>query len=128
MLDTHHGDQYLNLMPDTLSGTAFLAEVPGLNYRRLDYWCRHGIFGTDVVDLGSGSRRRFHRDDIRVARALTLASDFGSQMARGTGMSVKNLRMIAAEVRAKPRAKRLQLTFCDGRALLTLNLDGEKAA
>lgn len=40
-----------------------------ITYRQLDFWCRSGVFGIrHRQSLGSGSRRTFTADEVRLAR------------------------------------------------------------
>jgi hypothetical protein len=54
-----------------------VTELTGATYRQLDYWCSQGLFGEDLMLLGSGMKRRFDRTTlfhvavvVRVAQAL----------------------------------------------------------
>jgi len=63
-------------MNPTLS-TPQLCEFSGLTYRRVDYYCRAGVFGRKNVSPGSGGRRRFEIEDALIAGALSAVSEYG---------------------------------------------------
>lgn len=47
------------------------ARLAGITYRQLDYWCRTGLVWPTVRDAnGSGSRRLFSADDVRLIALL----------------------------------------------------------
>ena len=47
------------------------ARLAGITYRQLDYWCRVHLVWPSVRDAnGSGSRRRFSADDVRLIALL----------------------------------------------------------
>lgn len=47
------------------------ARLAGITYRQLDYWCRVHLVWPSVRDAnGSGSRRRFSGDDVRLLALL----------------------------------------------------------
>lgn len=54
--------------------SADVCRITGINYGRIDHWCRTGLLHETAV--GSGSRRGFTFADVRVAVALaTLAEN-----------------------------------------------------
>ena len=48
--------------------------MTGATYRQLDHWCRHGVFGEDYQNPGSGQRRRFNAADILAVAIITRLS------------------------------------------------------
>ena len=58
-----------------MNSSQLVRTIPGLTYKRLDYWCQDGIFGNDLVDPGHYVRRSFSEEDIPVAMALARASN-----------------------------------------------------
>ncbi len=57
---------------DTRGGAftnGFVRRTADISYRRLDYWCRAGLFGDDKA-TGSGHDRRFTAADVRTAVVL----------------------------------------------------------
>lgn len=58
--------------------TREVADLAGISYRQLDYWCRIGMLTPSLRDAnGSGSRRRYSDDDVALAMAV------GRQIRRG---------------------------------------------
>lgn len=58
---------------DTLSSNE-VSRLVGVTYRQLDYWCRTGLVRPHVVAHGSGSRRRWSKDDVERVRRLAIAA------------------------------------------------------
>jgi len=54
------------------------ARIAGITYRQLDYWCRQGIIEPTVGAVGSGSRREFSRDEVRLAWAMAQLRSLGA--------------------------------------------------
>ena len=78
--------------------SAEVAELAGVTYRQLDYWCRTGLLGEDLQrPTGSGYPRRFLPDDIRAVAALGL-------LARALPLT-KTKRPIFERVAAAARAQ-----------------------
>lgn len=46
----------------------------GLTYRKLDYWCRQGVFGRDKSGVKQGGRRFFDDEDLQVAKVIARVS------------------------------------------------------
>lgn len=44
----------------------------GITYRQLDYWCRKGWLRPDEANTGSGTRRTFPPDELRVAALMAV--------------------------------------------------------
>ena len=63
---------------NTVGSTELLQACPGLSYRQLDQWCRAGVIAPAVGALGSGSRRRFHAEQVRIVRLLSELSALGA--------------------------------------------------
>lgn len=84
-----------------MNSTGLIRSTPGLTHRKLDFWCRNGVFGASKIDGGgSGSRREFDETEIRIARVLArLSSTFGGWTG-GRGGSVQIYRAIAEQIRA----------------------------
>lgn len=59
------------------------AELAGISYRQLDYWSRIGIVTPSLADAdGSGSRRRWSLDDLRLLVALAEIVQLGPQIGQ----------------------------------------------
>jgi hypothetical protein len=54
-----------------------IARAVGVSYRRLDYWARCGYLRADGEGSGSGVRRRFSDDELRVAQLMARLVDAG---------------------------------------------------
>lgn len=83
----------------------------GIVYKNLDNWCTAGILGqSHAMPLGSGRRRIFTADDVRVvcavARVAKALSGFGT--SRSTG-SWDLYAEVASQVRAGARVVRARL-------------------
>jgi len=71
---------------------------PGLTYRKLDHWCRNGVFGDTYAQLPEHVRRDFTDEDARVAKVLGRVSlAFESWSHRGGLLPL--YREIAVQVR-----------------------------
>ena len=72
---------------DGLSSSAQVCAVSGLTYRELDHAVRQGWLTTRTPAGGSGTNRRYARDDVRrariyaVARRLGLSASLAAQLA-----------------------------------------------
>lgn len=63
---------------DLLSTEDAAAEI-GVTYRVLDYWSRNAVLRASGSEAtGSGSRRRWTPDDVRVGRVLAVLADLGA--------------------------------------------------
>jgi hypothetical protein len=73
--------------------------IVGCTYRQLDYWCRCGLLGGDVIGLGSGANsiRLFSERDLEVLDALTKSAALGSPQNAVDFPSI-----VATAVRARP--------------------------
>lgn len=71
----------------------------GATYRQLDYWCRAGLFGEQLRGRGSGRRRGFTEEDVKVARGLARLSAAGCLGSGGGGAAAWNIDRFAAEIR-----------------------------
>lgn len=58
-----------------LYSSKLTAELAGITYRQLDYWCRQGLFGPEKQGLGSGHGRRFTPLELRALRAIKRVLD-----------------------------------------------------
>lgn len=70
--------------------SATLIEEAGISYRQLDYWVRHKIITPERAASGSGSSRRFTRDQVELATwigRLTRAG-FDLRLARETAVNL----------------------------------------
>lgn len=54
-----------------------VCRIAGCTYRQLDYWIRTGLIFPAVQADGSGTRRQFSYDEVRIAVAVTLLRDSG---------------------------------------------------
>lgn len=64
-------------------GSRRVADAVGITFRQLDYWSRIGIFDPSVaVARGSGSRRRYSIEDVRVLRALAALTELGAPISK----------------------------------------------
>lgn len=57
-----------------LTSQELISRCPGLTYRKLDYWCKGGCFGEQHTSAGSGTRRQFTEQDLRVAQIINRVS------------------------------------------------------
>jgi DNA-binding transcriptional MerR regulator len=63
---------------DTYSTTQ-VATLAGVSFRQLDYWCRHDVLQPEYQPAaGSGTARRYSRQDVGIARILGLLSAHGA--------------------------------------------------
>lgn len=59
------------------------AELAGITYRQLDYWDRIGIIGPSIAEArGSGSRRRYSLQDVRVLACLAQLCQLGAPISQ----------------------------------------------
>lgn len=72
--------------------------VPGLSYRKLDYWCENGVFGGEQREPGSGEHRRFEPVDLDIAKVVDAFS--ASLASLGLRGNVWLYRQIADDVRS----------------------------
>jgi DNA-binding transcriptional MerR regulator len=79
-----------------------MKRVPGLTYRKLDYWARTGIVTPTLEANGSGSRREYSEDDVR---ALILV-----ERASRCGVDGATLAQLVAAVRDSPDARWARIT------------------
>lgn len=82
----------------------------GLTYRKLDHWCRAGVFGAAKADMGSGTRRTFDEVDTLVARVLGVLSNAFDEWSGGRGGMISLYTDVAAQIRQGERLPRVQLT------------------
>lgn len=88
--------------PVTYSGPE-AAELAGISYRQVDYWCRQGVLGAaHQRPIGSGQRRQLTGWDVLALRAVgrvsaALIELFGRDVHAG---SVTLYRDVADQVRA----------------------------
>lgn len=80
------------------------AVLAGVTFRQLDHWSRRGVLG-EMDTPGSGRRRRFNDDDVRLFRVLGRVSSmamslFGTIHAGSTELYAE----IASVLRANPDA------------------------
>jgi hypothetical protein len=90
-----------------------VAELAGVTYRQIDYWCRLGVIYPRQTARGSGSRRRFSEDQVRALRVLGVASRFFRSFSLGVGLPSTLARMIVQEVTENPDASYLSV-WMDG--------------
>lgn len=59
--------------------TRAVCELTGVNYRRVDFWCRSGYVGTRLRDqhVGYGRRRLFTPNELYTLRHLATLVDIG---------------------------------------------------
>lgn len=74
----------------SLKARDLIHHCPGLTYRKLDYWCKGGAFGTVHANAPAGTRRRFTEDDLRVAQIINRVS-LAFQTDRGGHADLVNL-------------------------------------
>ena len=77
----------------TVTTTDLVAAV-GVTYRQVDYWVRAGLLRTARPVEGTGNRRRFHVQEIHVARVVAALYALGADHELA--------RPVAAAVRAHP--------------------------
>lgn len=53
------------------------ADLAGISYRQIDYWCRTDVFVPSVDAVGSGSRRGFTWPDVQRLAVLATLRRFG---------------------------------------------------
>jgi hypothetical protein len=89
-------------LPDGyVSLSAFMA-LPGMTYRKLDYWARTGILRPENPSAGSGVKRIFAYDELGVAAALLrllscgFSLHFAREVARGPRPHAEGFAVIAA--------------------------------
>jgi hypothetical protein len=75
-----------------------------LTFRKLDYWCHHGLFGPHNASPGTGGRRHFTEEDLEVALVLSRVSLAIDNWTGGRGGFVPIYADIAAAVRARDSA------------------------
>jgi hypothetical protein len=85
------------IMDKTLTATE-LCEVTGLTYRRLDWWCRHGVFGDMEVLTGSGNQRSFEPRWVPIIEVLIRVSGKFASAGPGASLSTEHLKLIVAHV------------------------------
>lgn len=62
-------------MIETLFNSATVAQVCGISYRQLDYWCRVDVFGGEHGEgRGIGRPRRFSASEVQVIDACATIS------------------------------------------------------
>lgn len=79
---------------ETMS-TADAAASMGVTPRVLDYWSRTGVLAADTEAAGSGSRRRWSLETVRVGRALAHLNALGATsdaLAMAAGQLERRLR------------------------------------
>jgi len=60
-----------------------VAQLAGVTYRRLNYWTIRGLITPEGDPApGSGNRRRYHPDTVRLVIALRLLTDLGMEGPR----------------------------------------------
>lgn len=80
--------------PQTFRSTE-AADLAGISFRQLDYWARLGIVVPSITDgAGSGNRRRYSAQDVRILRAVGALSALGAQASQ-LGPVVARLGLIA---------------------------------
>lgn len=67
-------------------GAHHAAHIAGITYRQLDYWARTGLIEPAVPAVGSGSRRRYSRANIRALQAVRVMLDAGFHLFRVRGI------------------------------------------
>lgn len=75
----------------------------GLTYRKLDHWCRRGVFGADMMRPGSGSSRDFTSEDAYIAKVLGRVSLAMDEWSDGRGGCVPIYAAIATDLRSGSR-------------------------
>lgn len=55
---------------ETTYSSAQACNLAGISYRQLDYWCRVGTMDAHTPATGSGSRRRWTRQQVAVLAVL----------------------------------------------------------
>lgn len=57
-----------------------MLEIPGLTYRRLDYWTRSGLLEPDNATPGSGNARVWTGRDYDIVCAMVALMDIGLEL------------------------------------------------
>ncbi|QBQ74857.1 tanscription factor [Caudovirales GX15bay] len=104
----------------SLSSHEVVQQCAGLTYRKLDHWCRAGVFGEEQADLGSGGRRVFDDGDLAVARVLGRLSSVMDAWSGGRGGMVLLYTRVANQVRNGERRPKVDLA---GGIYVALDLD-----
>lgn len=86
---------------DGTFSTRDAAILTGATYRQIDYWCRAGILREAQPANGSGSRRAFHRSEIRIIRAVAALRQLGMTVDQA-GAAVAELRYLPVEAWTGP--------------------------
>lgn len=74
--------------------TPQVCEITGLTYRMLDYWSRTNLLRASVCEAhGSGTQRRYSRDDVVILLIIKLLL--------GTGASLQRTRQIIPSLRSE---------------------------
>lgn len=82
-----------------MKSTELVETTPGLTYRKLDFWCRHGVFGNEKIDPGSGYRREFSEVEVRIARIVNRLSEVLGMWTGRRGGAMSIYRAVAQQVR-----------------------------
>lgn len=87
-----------------------LTDWTGCTYRQLDYWCRAGLLGDDLRNLGSGKHRTYLPGHYELTFALTGLASLGA--------SKDHLEAAAAAIAARPVAPdgEVLVVYVDGPA------------
>jgi hypothetical protein len=95
----------------TMSGQA-AADLAGITYRKVDYWCREGVLGEELrVPVGSGNQRQLTARDVCVLRAIERVSLALGEVTGAISKvgSITLYRLVASQVRAGADVVRVRL-------------------
>lgn len=92
-----------------MNSIAMVAECDGLTYRKLDYWCHHGIFGDRQLPEGRAKRREFDDQDLHVARVLARVSVAFERLTGTRGACIGLYTELARQLREGVQSLDVQL-------------------
>lgn len=82
-----------------MRGLDLVEQSPGLSYRKLDSWCKAGVFGAPQIAPGPGSNRNFTEEDLQVAQILGRVSCALDTVNGGRGGWVSLYIELACQIR-----------------------------
>lgn len=71
---------------DDLLSSTDVCQRAGITYRQLDYWARLGVVAPVVDCAGSGTQRRWDREQVRDFIVLSQIADLTGSIAPGAGV------------------------------------------
>jgi DNA-binding transcriptional MerR regulator len=72
------------MAPDEVWNSKTVCKVTGVSYRQLDYWIRTGVFTPCRDAQGSGSRREYNFNDVRMVMFVRELRKYGIGMVCGS--------------------------------------------